>query len=309
MQALLLKALSAIPQAQNEHFALERTKKPTKPVEPEPVVVVEPIKPTPAPVVKPTPAPVVEPTPEPVVEPTPEPKVAPTPEPEDDYEVEVWADDEEESIPAETKDYLELLSEHMLYSRAIWTGLYSGMYSINKKGQVSKPTEECLGDWIIQDIVDIRNFQEAILVDYFHTSISEYEKAWYAAGDLMFKNFDSCHFKSVLEDVNAYCTSDASSTKKGKVDDEWSKYDFDNEESSVVAPKQNNCSVKTVMGNVQSNVFALVTQCSALGATFQQEDWNDQPAEDKAFSYNHLGHTIGQIFVDLTGFKPTVFTK
>ena len=44
----------------------------------------------------------------------------------------------------------------------------------------------------------------------------------------MFKNFDTCHFKAVMEDVNSYCSQSGGSSAS-KVDDEWSKYDFDTE--------------------------------------------------------------------------------
>ena len=45
-----------------------------------------------------------------------------------------------------------------------------------------------------------------MLEDYWHVSINEYQTAWYASGDLMFKNFEYCHFKLVLEDVSTYCS-------------------------------------------------------------------------------------------------------
>ena len=60
------------------------------------------------------------------------------------------------------------------------------------------------------------------------------------------------------------------------------------------------------MKNVQSNVFTLVTQTSALAASFQEEGWAEQPAEDKSYAYKQLGHTLGQIFGDVIGFQPTI---
>ncbi len=64
-----------------------------------------------------------------------------------------------------------------------------------------------------------------------------------------------------------------------------------------------------VLENMQNNVFALITQGSALGAVFQQEGWAEQEPEEKAYSFQQLGKTFGQFFVDLTGFKPTVISK
>jgi len=34
--------------------------------------------------------------------------------------------------------------------------------------------------------------------DYWSVSIDDYEKAWFGLGNIMFKNFDECHFKPVL---------------------------------------------------------------------------------------------------------------
>merc|ERR1712147_304260 len=102
-------------------------------------------------------------------------------------------------------DYSDWLAADMLFAHSIWQGLYSGMYSVNKKGMVPKPEKECLGQWIVEDMNILRDFRESILTHYFKTEVSQYEKAWFSLGDLMFKNFDECHFKAVMEDVHAYC--------------------------------------------------------------------------------------------------------
>lgn len=191
------------------------------------------------------------------------------------------------------QSYLELLSDRIIFSRAVWTGFYAGMYSVNKKGMVPKPDKDCLGSWIMEDITDLRDFRHHLVADYFGTDMDEYEKAWYAAGDLMFKNFDTCHFKGVMEDVQAYCSGHGAENqaKEDDVDDEWSKYDFDTSlDTGAEDPK---CSKKSMTKNMQANVFTLVTKTSALGANFEQEGWEDQPAEEKAYAYKQLGHTLG----------------
>jgi hypothetical protein len=95
------------------------------------------------------------------------------------------------------------------------------MYSVNKKGMVPKPSAECLGAWIATDIVNMKDFKNDMLHDYWNVQISEYETAWSAAGDLMFKNFDQCHFKAVMEDVHAYCSGSAE--KKSHFDEDEPK--------------------------------------------------------------------------------------
>ena len=193
----------------------------------------------------------------------------------------------------EEQDYETYLAQEMLFGQHLWQGLYSGLYNVNRKGMVPKPGKECLGQWIVEDINQLKEFRHNMVSDYWHIGVDEYEKSWYSTGNLMFKNFDECHFKNVMEDLHAYCTT--------QVEDETNVRD-------AVPPMINACSFRLILNRMQTNVFALVTQTSALGATFQQEGWEDQDPEDKAYSYQQLGHTLGQVFVDLTGFKPTVLS-
>jgi hypothetical protein len=151
----------------------------------------------------------------------------------------------------------------------MWSGFYSGLYSITKKGMVPKPTKECLGEWIVTDIVDLKEFRTSMLTDYFGVPLEEYKNAWYATGDLMFKNFDACHFKFVLEDVNAYCATQINSESGDLVVP--SKYDVGTKDEESTDDNSNMvgvCSGGRILSNIQSNVFALVTQGSALAATF-----------------------------------------
>ena len=57
---------------------------------------------------------------------------------------------------------------------------------------------------------------------------------------------------------------------------------------------------------MQTNAFNLITQISSLMAVFKQEDWAEQAPEDQAQAYQQVGRTMGSIFVDLTGFRPTL---
>jgi hypothetical protein len=57
---------------------------------------------------------------------------------------------------------------------------------------------------------------------------------------------------------------------------------------------------------MQSNAFNLITQVSSIMAIFKQEDWKEASSEEKSYAFQQLGRTLGQIAVDLTGFKPTI---
>ena len=41
-------------------------------------------------------------------------------------------------------------------------------------------------------------------------------------------------------------------------------------------------------------------------ANFHQEGWEDLSDEDKAYTFQQLGHSLGTMFVALSGFKPTI---
>merc|ERR1711957_109399 len=103
------------------------------------------------------------------------------------------------------EEYSTWMSQEMLFKSSMWKGLYSGLYNVNRKGMVPKPGKECLGQWIVEDIDQLKGFRHDIVADYWHISVPEYEKSWYSIGNLMFKNFDECHFKEVMHDVHTYC--------------------------------------------------------------------------------------------------------
>ena len=98
-----------------------------------------------------------------------------------------------------------------------------------------------------------------------------------------------------------YCQAD-SKTLRTNYDD---IYDNDDQNEGYKVPVAN-CNSSKVLGRVQANAFNLITQGSGLGALFKQENWAEQSSEDKAYAFQQLGRTTGQIFVDLTAFKATL---
>jgi hypothetical protein len=210
----------------------------------------------------------------------------------------------EETAEEREAKWLATLSTRILEVQAIWTGVYSGLYGTKtSKHGVPKPTEECFGEWIIDDVVGIRSFLSSLKTDLWSTSMKDTEFAWYSAGDLMFKNEDVCHFKMVAQDMKAYCETPVVSKKsKGNKLQRHADLDFIDEEVGVVPTEDvvYNCNSSKVMENVQSKAFNLITQVSGLMATFKQED------VDTIYAFNQFGRTLGQIFVEISGFKPTI---
>lgn len=113
-----------------------------------------------------------------------------------------------------------------------------------------------------------------MLLDYWKVSISEYQSAWKATGELMFQNFEQCQFKLVLSDIDSYC----SGTTPVDAQKKKSKYELE-PESSVEQP---NCARGRIMQNVKANLFSLVTEMSSLAETFKEDDWALQPIEERA---------------------------
>jgi len=74
--------------------------------------------------------------------------------------------------------------------KALWTGLFGGLYSVSKHGAVPKPTQECLGEWIANDLHEIDNFWTDVATDFWSVPTTEFAKTWYATGDLLFKSDD-----------------------------------------------------------------------------------------------------------------------
>ena len=100
--------------------------------------------------------------------------------------------------------WLAQVSERLLFAQAAWNGVYSGLYGMKtKKGGVQKPTDECFGEWIVDDAKLIRNFFRSLR--NHKADFKDFESAWYSTGDLMFKNEDVCHFGMVLKDLKAWC--------------------------------------------------------------------------------------------------------
>jgi hypothetical protein len=173
---------------------------------------------------------------------------------------------ETENLPVEETDedreakWLAKVSERILFAQAAWNGVYSGLYGMkSKKTGVPKPTDECFGEWIIDDAKGIRNFFRSMKKDLWATTIKDYEFAWYSTGDLMFKNEDVCHFRMVAQDLLAYCNA-GTVPKESKTNKLYTDADFIGENGDIEAPVVvGNCNSTKILTNVQTNAFNLIT--------------------------------------------------
>ena len=110
----------------------------------------------------------------------------------------VNTDDFADAAEDDKVDFVEMISEDLTIAQAAWKGFFSGLYSSSKKGQVEKPGADCLGQWLVDDINHLRTFKHDMATDYWSVTLDEYRDAWFGLGNIMFKNFDECHFKPVM---------------------------------------------------------------------------------------------------------------
>jgi hypothetical protein len=65
---------------------------------------------------------------------------------------------------------LQKISDGILFTRAAWTGTFAGLYGMkSNKRTVPKPSEECFGAWIVDDVTGIRDFFNSIKGNFWHT--------------------------------------------------------------------------------------------------------------------------------------------
>ena len=171
---------------------------------------------------------------------------------------------ETENLPVEETEedreakWRALVSERIMFAQAAWNGVYSGLYSMkSKKGGVSKPTEECFGEWIIEDQKNLRNFIQRMKKDIWTTTEKDYELAWKSTGNLMFKNEDVCHFRMVAQDLLAYCYDSFPKQSKAKLQTEADLIGDKGDIKALVVVS--NCNSTKILANVQSNAFNLIT--------------------------------------------------
>jgi len=149
----------------------------------------------------------------------------------------------EEVVSENENSLLDRIAYEVKMNKAFWTGLFGGLYSVTKKGAVPKPTADCLGDWIVEDLKSIENFKTEMFTNFWSIPTSEFSKTWYAMGDLMFKNDDYCHFKLVFHDVKSYCEiiPEASASTSTSSD-----FDFEFDDPTASTPTSNCAGAKVL---------------------------------------------------------------
>ncbi len=118
-------------------------------------------------------------------------------------------------------------------TKAGWTGFMTGWYhsSVNK----FIPTDACFGNWIEEDLVEMKEVGKQIVeLDFMNM---EFEKAKNAAVDvveLFFKQDEQCGFRKFLTDLGDHCE------------------------------KGSHCQPDAVLNNLQKNAFQIVTKMTMM---------------------------------------------
>lgn len=134
-----------------------------------------------------------------------------------------------------------------------------------------KPTDDCFGPWVTESAHELVNFGWDVTHDFRKVTFSETETAAYDVVDLMFRNDEYCHFRQTF----------------------WDVYDFCSQEDHCTS----------ILANVQTNAFSLITQVSSTLAAFQTKKWAEMGREQKGYVLNTVGKAVTQIVADVIGFE------
>ena len=127
-------------------------------------------------------------------------------------------------------DFFDMLQDDSFYARRVWLGLYQGFFGVStRKAAVPKPSEKCFGPWITHEVKGLDKFATALTTDIWSVDFETSRKAAYSVIDLLFQNDEYCHFR----------------------DTAFTVYDF--------CGKPKHCEMDTILDNMSTNAFSLIT--------------------------------------------------
>ena len=90
------------------------------------------------------------------------------------------------------------------YARAIHSGHVKGLYH---DSDIELP-EECLGDWMEDELETLKDTLSIIAYDPFGATHEDYTAIAMSVVNLISKNKDSCQFEKIYDDVIGHCLED-----------------------------------------------------------------------------------------------------
>lgn len=110
--------------------------------------------------------------------------------------------------------------------------------------KVERPSDECFGDWITDDIKQLYEFRQTVGSNLMLVEFEDARQSAYNVLDLIFLNDEYCHFRKTFWNLDTYCKSTGS------------------------------CKFGTMMENMQKNAFGIITQMSTAAAIFKEQSWD-----------------------------------
>lgn len=144
----------------------------------------------------------------------------------------------------------------MYFAREFYLGIYAGLFGISGNAVVAKPTQDCFGPWITEDIKGLKDFASQAETDFWTIEFEQCRDVAYSVIDLIFDNDEECHFRKVGFAIYDYCSE----------------------------PEM--CEIGTVIDNVTENAFALITSMTQVMSIFKENSWSEMDKEGKGYAVN-----------------------
>ena len=152
-----------------------------------------------------------------------------------------------------------------------WAGFLNGWYHSSANKFI--PTEACFGDWIEEDFSEI---QEVGLMfyqmDFMNMQFEDVSAAAVDIVEIFFKQDEHCGFRRSLTDLGDFCEKSAT------------------------------CKPDAVLGNLQKNVFQIVTKLTMVAELIQKSTTIKTNSEIYEAIYD-FGQVFGGILASLINFR------
>ena len=102
------------------------------------------------------------------------------------------------------EEYWQKYRDANMWGKQIWGGFYQGLYGSMSD---SEPTNDCFGDWIIDDLINLSEFKQSLKTSWM-VDMDQASHAAYDIVDLLFLNDKYCHFRHAIWDIKQFCSAE-----------------------------------------------------------------------------------------------------
>ena len=102
------------------------------------------------------------------------------------------------------EEYWQKYRDANMWGKQVWGGFYQGLYGSMSDNE---PTNDCFGDWIIDDLMDLSAFKQSLKTSWM-VDMDQASRAAYDIVDLLFLNDKYCHFRHAIWDIKQFCSAE-----------------------------------------------------------------------------------------------------